>query len=478
MENFADLFNASMKELREGFNPGEKVEGTVVVVGKNSVFIDVGATSEGFINIDELKNKEGEVTVKEGDRISAYFVSAKNGFEFTVKMSSDAAASHLEEIYEAGIPVEGKVMGERNGGYTVKIGGQEAFCPYSQIDMRRGEPGQYIGEKFSFIITELKGRNFVVSRRKIMEKEAVDKIKDLQYNLVEDEIVTGTVSRIMDFGAFVDLGGMDGLIPISELAWWRVEDVSEIVSVGDKVSVKIIKLDWANDRISLSLKQAGGDPWDEVTENYSIGTRYDGTITRLAPFGAFVQLERGIEGLVHISKLGAGRRINHPKEVVEEGQDVDVLVENIDLENRRISLSMEESYGTEVAAEEAPEAVATQAGVAFELVREGAVIAGRVESVREFGVFIKLNPEQTGLLHASKADIGGSPNRYRTLSKKFEIGSNVEVVVETIDGDRIGLALKETLDKENAEGAVQGDFTDKGGEAFGGLGGLFDGLEL
>lgn len=474
MENFADLFNASITELREGFNPGEKVEGTVISVGKYSVFIDVGAASEGVINADELKNKEGEISVKEGDRISAYFVSAKNGFEFTVKMSSDAAASHLQEIYDAGIPVEGKVTGERNGGYTVKIGGEEAFCPFSQIDMRRGEPSQYIGEKFSFILTEYSNRNVVVSRRKLLEKEAVDKIKDLQYNLVEGELIHGTISRIMDFGAFVDLGGMDGLIPISELAWWRVEDVNEIVSVGDQVTVKILKLDWSNDRISLSLKQAGGDPWDELAENYSIGSRYYGVITRLAPFGAFVQLERGIEGLVHISKLGAGRRINHPKEVVEEGQEVNVLVENIDLENRRISLSMEESFGTEVIEE-----VATEVDeVPTTELCEGATINGTVETVREFGVFIKLNAKQTGLLHASKADIGGSPNRHRALSKKFEVGSKVEVVIETIDGDRISLALKELVDKENNDGASQGDFVDKGAKSFGGLGGLFDGLEL
>ncbi len=475
MESFADLFNASMKDLREGFNPGEKVEGTVVSIGKRTVFLDVGATSEGVINIDELTDKEGNVTVSEGDKLQAYFVSAKNGFEFTVKMSSESAASHLEEIYAAGIPVEGKVIGERNGGYTVKIGGQEAFCPFSQMDIRRGEAAQYIGQTFSFKITELKSRNFVVSRRPILEAEAAEKVKELQYNLVEGEIVPGTVTKLMDFGAFVDLGGMDGLIPISELAWWRVENVSEIVKAGDRVSVKIIKLDWANDRISLSLRQAGGDPWDELTEKYSIGKRYNGTITRLAPFGAFVQLEPGIEGLVHISKLGAGRRINHPKEVVEEGETVEVAIEDINLEDRRISLSMEESFGVEVAetpsSEEAPEDTVA--------VVEGAVIAtGRVESIREFGVFVKLSKDKTGLLHVSKADIGASPNRFRALSKKFEVGATVEVVVESIDGDRISLALKESMDKANSENAVRGDFADKSGGSFGSLGGMFDGLNL
>ncbi len=471
-ENFADLFEASTKSLRNGFDIGEKIEATIISIGKRTIFIDVNATSEGFIDIDQFLGKDGEVTVKVGDKINVYFVSAKNGYEFTTKMSSESAASHLDEIYASGIPVEGKVIAERNGGYTVKVGGQEAFCPFSQIDMRRGEPEMYIGQTFNFKITELKGHNVVVSRRQILETEAAEQLQDLQHNLVEGDIITGTVSRIMDFGAFVEVGGgIDGLIPISELAWWRVEDVNECVKVGETVDVKIIKLDWVNDRITLSLKQAGRSPWEEVADKFTIGEKRTGVVTRLAPFGAFVELEKGIDGLVHISKLGAGRRINHPKEVVEEGQEVEFYIENIDLENQRISLSMEESYG------QTQQPTETVAKVSIEPVREGEVIVGKIESIREFGVFIKLNPEQTGLLHVSKADIGSAPNSHRALSKKFTIGSTVEVIVDEINGDRISLSLKELADLAKAEADTPKNFTDKA-EGFGSLGGMFDNLSL
>jgi len=472
MENFADLFEQSTKNLRTGFNPGEKVDATIISIGKSSVFIDVQATSEGIINKEEFRNKEGEITVNEGDVISAYFLSASNGLEFTVKMSAESASSHLQEIFEAGIPVEGKVIGERNGGYTVKIGNEEAFCPFSQMDNRRGEPAQYIGQKFSFNISEYNRHNLVVSRRKILEAQAADQIKDLQYNLVEGDLITGRVSKIMPFGAFVNLGGVDGLIPISELAWWRVEDVTECVKEGQEVEVKIIKLDWIEERITLSLKQAGGNPWMEAAEKFPIGECFKGTVTRLAPFGAFVQLERGIEGLVHISKLGAGRRINHPKEIVEEGQEVEVYVESVDVDAQRISLSMEPSVAHEAAPTkaEAPK-------VAPAVIREGDVITGTIDNILDFGVFVKLNSEKTGLVHVSKIDLAGNPNRQRAMAKQFVLGAPVKVIVEEINGDKISLALEASSTKDKEEKEATASYKNSA-SAMGSLSGMFDGLSL
>lgn len=476
MEDFAALFEKSMNNLRTGFNPGEKVSATVLSVGKYSVFVDVGATGEGVVNLEEFRNKEGEITVQAGDVIDVFFVSAKGGeLSFTVRMNSHSAADRLQEIYDAGIPVEGKVVGERNGGFTVEIAGQEAFCPFSQIDLRRGEPETYIGNRYTFQVTEFNGRNLVVSRRKLLEKEAEDQLKKLQYELEEGDLVEGTVTKLMPFGAFVNLGAVEGLIPMSELAWGHVADAAEIVEAGKKVTVKVIKLDWVAERITLSLKQAGIDPWDEAEETYVPGRRYTGKVTKLMPFGAFVQLDQGLEGLVHISRLGAGRRINHPSEVVEEGAEVEVFVEKVDTEQRRISLSMEETAAYTEATEEA---TVVEAAAPGEPVREGQVAEGIVENIREFGVFIKLPDGQTGLLHASQVDLGGSNNRFRALSKQFAEGSKVEVVVDAIKGDRISLILKSELDRKAAEKVDPSQLKDNNSGSLGSLGSLFDGLDL
>ena len=473
MENFADLFEQSTQSLKTGFNPGEKVDATVITVSANSVFIDVHAPSEGIIHKEEFRNKDGEVTVKEGDVVSAYFLGVKDGgFEFTVKMSAESASSHLQEIYEAGIPVEGKVTGERNGGYTVKIGNEEAFCPFSQMDNRRGEPAQYIGQKFSFNISEYNRHNLVVSRRKILDAQAADQIKDLQYNLVEGDLITGRISKIMPFGAFVNLGGVDGLIPISELAWWRVEDVSECVKEGQEVEVKIIKLDWIEERITLSLKQAGGNPWVDAAEKFQVGECFKGIVTRLAPFGAFVQLERGIEGLVHISKLGAGRRINHPKEIVEEQQEVEVYIESVDVDSQRMSLSMEPSV-----AHEPTQTKTVAPKVAPAVINEGDIISGTVDNILDFGVFVKLNSEKTGLVHVSKIELGGNPNRLRAMSNQFVLGATVKVIVEEINGDKISLALEASTTKDKEEKAATASYKNST-SGMGSLSGMFDGLSL
>jgi small subunit ribosomal protein S1 len=248
----------------------------------------------------------------------------------------------LQNAYENGIPVEGIVEKERKGGFDVKIGESRAFCPYSQMGLRRVEDaaGEYVETHMKFLISRFEegGRNLVLSARAIQEAERAELKEKLQETLEEGQTVEGTISSIRDFGAFVDIGGVDGLIPISEIGWSRVESVADYFSVDQKVTVIVKKIDWEKDRISLSYKETLADPWDTVSEQFPEGSTHTGTVARLAQFGAFVTLAPGIDGLVHISKLGSGRRIHHPREVLEEGQNVDVTIEGVDLNEKRISL--------------------------------------------------------------------------------------------------------------------------------------------
>jgi small subunit ribosomal protein S1 len=238
------------------------------------------------------------------------------------------------------------VVKEMKGGFEIKIAGTvRAFCPFSQMGVRRGEPqAEFVGRSLPFKIIEYgeSGRNIVVSRRPILEKERQDKVASLKETLKEGMKVNGTVTSILNFGAFVDIGGIEGLLPVSEIAWTRTEKVSSILSVGQAVEVIIKRLDWEQNRFSFSLKDATPDPWEQVADMFAIGSYHSGTVSRLAPFGAFVTLKEGVDGLIHISKLGAGKRINHPREVVKEGQAVEVQVEAVDAANRKLSLALAE----------------------------------------------------------------------------------------------------------------------------------------
>jgi len=251
----------------------------------------------------------------------------------------------LEQAFHAGIPVQGRVSEEIKGGFQVTVAGQRGFCPYSQMGLRRvDDPEEYLEQTMAFKIIEFgsKGRNIILSARAVLEEER-ELLKDqLKDTLQEGDKVEGTVTSIRDFGAFVDIGGVDGLIPISEIAWGQTDKVEDVLSQGQRVEVLIKRLDWDNDRISLSLKDTLENPWDQVEEKYAPGTVHAGRVSRLAAFGAFITLEPGIDGLLHISKLGTGRRINHPREVLEAGQDITVKVDAVDLEQKRISLVPED----------------------------------------------------------------------------------------------------------------------------------------
>lgn len=345
-ERFEDLFREKTV-TREKLQPGDKIEAVIVGISGENIFLDVGGKSEGVLAAAELRNEDDELTVSIGDTVTVFLVAMRGGeMVFTTRIGSgQAGIEELEQAFHSGIPVEGRVVGEIKGGFQVTIAGQRGFCPYSQMGLRRIEdPEEYLEQTMAFKIIEFgsKGRNIILSARAVLEEERERLKEQLKETLQEGDKVEGTVSSIRDFGAFVDIGGVDGLIPISELAWGQTERVDDVLSQGQRVEVIIKRLDWDNDRISLSLKDTLENPWDRVEETYASGTVHAGRVSRLAAFGAFVTLEPGIDGLLHISKLGSGRRINHPREVLEAGQDITVKIDAVDKEQKRISLVPED----------------------------------------------------------------------------------------------------------------------------------------
>jgi len=345
-ESFADLLEQSLNSQSGRLTPGQKVTARVLKVSNEWLLIDTGHKGEGFVDIKEFTDPDGGVTVKEGDTITVHFLSSRQGeMRFTTKIGgSGSGSAQLEEAWQAGVPVEGVVEKEIKGGFEVKLAGAvRAFCPYSQMSLRRVDnPESIVGSRLSFRITDYseRGRNIVVSRRVLLEEEQQRLREEARANITEGTTVTGTVTSLQKFGAFVDIGGIEGLLPISEIGWTRVKDVSDVLSVGQQVQVLIKVIDREKDRISLSLKDTLADPWEEVAKKFPEGSFQTGTVSRLAPFGAFVTLGDGVDGLIHISKLGAGKRLNHPREVIQEGDSVEVKIESIDRENRRLSLAL------------------------------------------------------------------------------------------------------------------------------------------
>ncbi len=344
-EDFEELLNQTNVGSVH-LNPGEKIEAMVIKISKEWVFIDIGGKSEGYIPIDEFLDDEGNITIMEGDTTSAYFLSSRNNeMLFATRLTGKTMGNeYLEEAYHNRIPVEGLVEKEIKGGFEVKIAGNiHAFCPYSQMGLNRVEDAdQYIGRHLTFKIIEYgeKGRNLIVSNRIVLEEERREQKDALKESLEEGMTVSGEITSIREFGAFVDIGGIEGLVPVSEISWGRVDDINSLLSAGQKVDVAIKKLDWENDKFSFSLKAILPDPWNNIGLKYPEGSNHKGKVARLAPFGAFVTLEPGIDGLVHISELGKGKRVNHPREVLEENQTIEVKITRVDEEEKRLSLTM------------------------------------------------------------------------------------------------------------------------------------------
>ena len=342
-EDFAALFEAS--ERARQIAKGQVIEGTVVAIGKESALVDVGGKSEAEIDIAELKDDAGQLEVTVGDRVQATVVSTAGGLKLSRKLARGAAtARQLEDAFQAGLPVEGRVEREVKGGYEVRIARQRAFCPGSQMDVRGAgpaEPGRYDGRVLKFRIVEYKegGRNLIVSRRVLLEEEAQANAAEVRKSIVEGAVLTGRVASVRDFGAFVDLGGgVQGLLHVSEMAWERVPDASQFVKVGDQLTVKVLRVDAEKQKISLGLKQLATDPWSRAGETYQPGQLRRGRVTRVADFGPFVELEPGVEGLIPLSESGVPREMD-VKKAFHVGDDVQVVVLDVDAAARRIRLS-------------------------------------------------------------------------------------------------------------------------------------------
>ena len=344
-ESFAELLEGSFVDS-ERLRPGQKVKAQILKITSEWIFLDLGRKSEGYLSTKEVLDKEGNITVKEGDKIEAYYLPREDQEQlFTTKLGSgEVRNSYLEEAWHSGIPVEGLVEKEIKGGFEVKIAGNiRGFCPYSQMGLQRVEdPRVYVGERVSFKITEYseRGRNLVLSNRMVLEEERRRQKESLKETLHEGMTVKGVITSIRNFGAFVNIGGVEGLIPISEISYGRVEDVHEYLSVDQEVEIVITKLDWDKERYSFSLKKALPDPWEDIGSKYPEGSRHSGTVARLANYGAFITLTDGVDGLIHISRLRGEKRINHPREVLNVGQSIDVKIEAVDAENKRLSLSL------------------------------------------------------------------------------------------------------------------------------------------
>jgi small subunit ribosomal protein S1 len=428
------------------------------------VYVSLGGKSEGVIDIAEFRDEEGRISVNVGDQVESYFVAVQGGFKRLTTLRHGLSTLSLREIrdaFEAGLPVSGKVIKELKGGFEVHVGKIRCFCPFSQIDLRGYRNTDiYTGETFSFRVLEFDedDRNVILSRRAILEEEQLAKIEALKSQLTVGMDVPAKARSIQSFGVFVDLGGIDGLIPMSEIGWGKIDNIRELIQPGSELTARIIAIDWDKDRLTLSLKALQPDPFQDAAERYPVDSLVRGTVVRIAAFGVFVNLEPGIDGLVHISKLGAGRRIKHPKEVVEVGQTVEAFVQEVDINSRRISLSMEQKE--EPGAMVLPEA--------------GQLLEGTVERVLTSGILLKLPGGSVGFIPNSQM---GTP-RGTNHSRMFPLGTALQVLVMEVDQGRNRITLSrsgvdEKLEKEELSSYMnKAQQDDKTGSSLGSFGEL------
>ena len=434
MENFAQLLEESFT-LQE-MNPGEVITAEVVGIDQNFVTVNAGLKSESLIDVAEFKNAQGEIEVKVGDFVTVTIESVENGFGET-KLSREKAKRAadwiaLEEAMENGDILSGVINGKVKGGLTVMINSIRAFLPGSLVDVRPvKDTSHFEGKEIEFKVIKLdkKRNNVVVSRRAVLEATLGEERKALLENLQEGSVIKGIVKNITDYGAFVDLGGIDGLLHITDLAWRRVKHPSEVLEVGQEVEAKVLKFDQDKQRVSLGMKQLGEDPWSGLTRRYPQGTRLFGKVSNLTDYGAFVEIEQGIEGLVHVSEMDWTNKNVHPSKVVQLGDEVEVMILEIDEDRRRISLGMKQCQANpweEFAANH----------------NKGDKISGAVKSITDFGVFVGLPGGIDGLVHLS--DLSWTEAGEEAV-RKYKKGEEVEAVVLAIDVDkeRISLGIKQ-----------------------------------
>jgi small subunit ribosomal protein S1 len=474
IESFAQLFEESLNSVET--RQGSIVKGTVVAIENGFVLVDAGLKSESAIPAEEFKNALGELEISVGDTVDVALDSIEDGFGET-KLSREKAKRHeawlqLEKAYEEQATVIGIINGKVKGGFTVELNGIRAFLPGSLVDVRPIRDTAHLENKeleFKVIKLDQKRNNVVVSRRAVIETENTSERESLLANLQEGQEVKGIVKNLTDYGAFVDLGGVDGLLHITDMAWKRVKHPSEIVNVGDEIAVKVLKFDRERTRVSLGLKQLGEDPWVAIAKRYPETTRLSGRVTNLTDYGCFVEIEEGVEGLVHVSEMDWTNKNIHPSKVVNVGDVVDVMVLDIDEERRRISLGLKQckSNPWQLFAE-------THA--------KGDRVSGKIKSITDFGIFIGLDGGIDGLVHLS--DISWN-NQGEEAVREFKKGDEIEAVVLQVDPERerISLGVKQIEEDpfnkylaDNKKGAiVKGKVTEV--DAKGAVIELADGVE-
>jgi small subunit ribosomal protein S1 len=433
-ENFAALFEESLS--RKEMRIGEVITAEVIRVDDNFVVVNAGLKSESYIPADEFRNDRGEIEAKPGDFISVAIESLEDGYGET-RLSRDkakrlAAWHELEEALEKGTVVQGVINGKVKGGLTVMVNGIRAFLPGSLVDIRPvKDTTPYENKQMDFKVIKLdrKRNNVVVSRRAVLEANQGEERQKLLETLQEGAVVKGIVKNITDYGAFVDLGGIDGLLHITDLAWRRVKHPSEVLSVGDEVTAKVLKFDQEKNRVSLGMKQLGEDPWVGLTRRYPPGTRLFGKVSNLTDYGAFVEIESGIEGLVHVSEMDWTNKNVHPSKVVQLGDEVEVMVLEIDEDRRRISLGMKQCMPNpweEFAMNH----------------KKGDKVKGQIKSITDFGIFIGLPGGIDGLVHLS--DLSWSQPGEEAVHN-YKKAEEVEAMVLSIDveRERISLGIKQ-----------------------------------
>ena len=451
-ESFAQLFEESKIELK--MRPGAIISAIVVDVTSDTIVVNAGLKSEGIIPIDQFHDELGNLEVALGDEVDVALDSIEDGYGVTrlsrEKAKRKIAWTELEKAHEENATVTGVITERVKGGFTVDIDKVRAFLPGSLVDVRPVRDTSYLEGKpleFKVIKIDQRRNNVVVSRRAVVETESSEERDALLESLKEGALVKGVVKNLTDYGAFLDLGGIDGLLHITDMAWKRVKNPSEIVNIGDEIEVKVLKFDREKNRVSLGLKQMGDDPWLDLTRRYPEGARLHGKITNLADYGCFVELEEGVEGLVHVSEMDWTNKNVHPSKLVHVGQEVDVIILDIDQERRRISLGMKQCQSNPW-----EQFAATH--------NKGDRVVGVIKSITDFGIFIGLDGGIDGLVHLS--DVTWAENSDDSI-RNFTKGEEIETVVLAVDAERerISLGVKQ-LEKdpfsnyvaENAKGSI------------------------
>ena len=427
-----DYLSTDFGDLEEG----TIVKGEIVRVDDDNVLVDVNFKSEGQIPTAEFRDAEGNLVVKVGDRVDV-FVARKNEQEGTITLSFEKAKrmqlfDQLEDVQEKNGVIKGRIMRRIKGGYTVDLGGVEAFLPGSHVDLRPvPDMDALVNQEYEFRVLKINRRrsNVIVSRRVLLEEERDSKRQDLLQTLAEGQVVTGKAKNITEYGVFVDLGGLDGLLHITDMSWKRIRHPREMVTLGQDLELKVLSFDKDNQKVSLGLKQLVPDPWQDITARFPEGSRHNGKVTNLVDYGVFVELEPGVEGLVHISEMSWTRKLRHPSQMVRQGDEVEVVILGVDPEKKRISLGMKQIKPNpwELVGEKYP---------------EGTILEGVIKNITEFGMFIGIEDGIDGLIHVS--DISWT-KKIRHPNELFKVGDTVQAKVLTVDqeSEKFTLGIKQ-----------------------------------